>query len=220
MNAQERYQIWLDKLEEQDPMRQELLQMAGSAETIEDCFYREIEFGTAGLRGICGAGCNRMNRFTVGRATQGIAEYILESGLDPERGVVIAYDCRYHSREFSELAAEILAGNGIRAWLFPDMRPTPEMSFAIRRLGAVSGINMTASHNPKEYNGYKVYWEDGAQISGQVSDGMLKKILAHDLFDEFPRMPLQNAVEEGLCCMLDLDMDDAYLEFVESMAMR
>ncbi len=220
MNAQERYQIWLDKLEEQDPMRQELLQMAGSAETIEDCFYREIEFGTAGLRGICGAGCNRMNRFTVGRATQGIAEYILESGLDPERGVVIAYDCRYHSREFSELAAEILAGNGIRAWLFPDMRPTPEMSFAIRRLGAVSGINMTASHNPKEYNGYKVYWEDGAQISGQVSDGMLKKILAHDLFDEFPRMPLQDAVEEGLCCMLDLDMDDAYLEFVESMAMR
>ena len=153
MNAQERYQIWLDKLEEQDPMRQKLLQMAGSAETIEDCFYREIEFGTAGLRGICGAGCNRMNRFTVGRATQGIAEYILESGLDPERGVVIAYDCRYHSREFSELAAEILAGNGIRAWLFPDMRPTPEMSFAIRRLGAVSGINMTASHNPKEYNG-------------------------------------------------------------------
>ena len=220
MNAQEWYRIWMEKLGETDPLYPELRQMEKDPQAIEDSFYREIEFGTAGLRGICGAGTNRMNIYTVGRATQGIAEYILESGLDPERGVVIAYDCRYHSREFSELAAEILAGNGIRAWLFPDMRPTPEMSFAIRRLGAVSGINMTASHNPKEYNGYKVYWEDGAQISGSVSEGMLRKILAHDLFDEFPRMPLTQAVEEGLCCMLDMDMDDAYLEFVESLAMR
>ncbi len=220
MNAKERFRIWMERLAEEDPLRRELEQMAGDDRAIEDSFYRDIEFGTAGLRGICGAGTNRMNVLTVGRATRGIAEYILESGLDTGRGVVIAYDCRYHSREFSELAAEILAGSGIRVWLFPDMRPTPEMSFAIRRLGAVSGINMTASHNPKEYNGYKVYWEDGAQISGSVSDGMLAKIKAHDLFDEFPRMPLAEAVEEGLCCMLDADMDDAYLEYVSSLSMR
>ena len=120
-----------------------------------------------------------MNTRTVGRATQGIANYILQSGEDPKRGVAIAYDCRYHSREVSELAAEILAGNGIHVYLFPSLRPTPELSYVIRLLGTVSGINMTASHNPKEYNGYKVYWEDGAQISGAVSDGMMAEIRKH-----------------------------------------
>lgn len=157
MNAEERYQLWLDRLPQDDPMRKELLSIRGNQQEINDRFYQEIEFGTAGLRGICGAGTNRMNPLTVGRATQGIANYLKKSGGDLHRGVAIAYDCRYHSREYSELAAEILAGNGIAVWLFPSMRPTPELSFAMRDLHAISGINMTASHNPKEYNGYKVY---------------------------------------------------------------
>ncbi|MGI6107147.1 MAG: phospho-sugar mutase [Lachnospiraceae bacterium] len=218
------YQRWLEALPEGDPLLAELRAIdpktpEGQAD-IEDRFYQDIVFGTAGLRGICGAGTNRMNERTVGRATLGIAEYLLDSGLDVSRGVAIAYDCRYHSREFSELAAQILAQNGIPSWLFPSMRPTPELSFAIRRLHCAAGINMTASHNPKEYNGYKVYWEDGAQISGDVSDGILKKLQAHDLLEKTAVMPMKEAVTKGLIRMLGEDMDRAYLDYVESMAQR
>ena len=161
-----------------------------------------------------------MNDLTVGRATQGIANYILKSGADPKKGVAIAYDCRYHSREFSEMAAEIFAGNGIRAYLFPSLRPTPELSYAVRKLGAVSGVNMTASHNPKEYNGYKVYWSDGAQISGDVSDGILAEIKKLDMFDAFPRLPLADAVRQGMAVMLGEEMDQDYLRYVLSLAQR
>ena len=214
------YQFWLEHLDPSDPMHEELTRIAGDDAGIIDRFYQEIVFGTAGLRGICGAGTNRMNRLTVGRATQGIANYILHSGKDCSRGVVIAYDCRYHSKEFSELSARILAGNGIRVFLFPSLRPTPELSFAIRKVGAVAGINMTASHNPKEYNGYKVYWEDGAQISGVVSDGMLAEIQKLSLFDTFRAVSLEAARESGLLTMLGEAMDREYLDYVESMAQR
>ncbi len=220
MTAAEGYEYWLENLEKSDSMYQELESIRNDAEEITDRFYQDIVFGTAGLRGICGAGRNRMNVLTVGRATRGIAEYILSSGEDPKRGVVIAYDCRYHSKEFSELAAEILTGKGIRVYLFPSLRPTPELSYAIRMLGAVSGINMTASHNPKEYNGYKVYWKDGAQISGEISDGMLQKIEALDFFDSFSRLPLKEAEERGLLTMLGEEMDRSYLDYVKSLAQR
>ena len=220
MTAEERYTEWMQKLPEGSELLEELKEIQGSEAEISDRFYQEIVFGTAGLRGICGAGTNRMNVLTVGRATQGIAAYILNSGEDPKRGVAIAYDCRYHSKEFSEYAAEIFAGNGIPAYLFPSMRPTPELSFAIRKTGAVSGVNMTASHNPKEYNGYKVYWSDGAQISGAVSDGMLKEISKLDFFDEFPRIPLEEAVKQGLVVMLGEQMDREYLDYVKSMSQR
>ena len=153
MNAQERYQEWLTKLPDGSDMKKELLAIAGNEAEITDRFYQEIVFGTAGLRGICGAGTNRMNELTVGRATQGLAAYIIRSGEDRSHGVAIAYDCRHHSREFSELAAQILAGNGIKTYLFPSLRPTPELSYAVRKLGCAAGINMTASHDPKEYNG-------------------------------------------------------------------
>ena len=218
MNAKERYDLWLSKLPQGDPLKDELLAIQGDDKEINERFYQEIVFGTAGLRGICGAGTNRMNVLTVGRATQGIANYILNSGVDPMKGLAIAYDCRYHSQEFSELVASIMAGNGIKTYLFPDMRPTPELSFAIRRLGCMSGVNMTASHNPKEYNGYKVYWSDGAQISGAVSDGMLSEIQKLDFFDEFRSMPLGEAREKGLVVMLGEDMDRAYLDYVESLS--
>ena len=141
MSARDVYEYWLKKLPEGSPMREELLAVKDNENEITDRFYQEIVFGTAGLRGICGAGTNRMNEYTVGRATQGIANYIIKSGAVPAKGVVIAYDCRYHSQEFSELAAEILAGNGIRSYLFPSLRPTPELSYAVRRLHALSGIN-------------------------------------------------------------------------------
>ena len=218
--AKELYNRWMQTLPQEDPLRAELEGIAGNEAEIEDRFYQEIVFGTAGLRGICQAGTNRMNRLTVGRATRGLADYILESGQDPMRGVAIAYDCRYFSREFSQLAAQILAAKGIRCYLFPSMRPTPELSFAIRRLHTVSGINMTASHNPKEYNGYKVYWEDGAQISGAVSDGILAHIQKYDLLEEPETMPLQEAADKGLIVMLGEEMDRAYLDYVESMAQR
>ena len=220
MNAQERYQEWLTKLPDGSDMKKELLAIAGNEAEITDRFYQEIVFGTAGLRGICGAGTNRMNELTVGRATQGLAAYIIRSGEDRSHGVAIAYDCRHHSREFSELAAQILAGNGIKTYLFPSLRPTPELSYAVRKLGCAAGINMTASHNPKEYNGYKVYWKDGAQISGGVSDGILAEIEKLSLFDPFPRLSAAEAEQQGLLCMLGEDMDRSYLDYVESMAQR
>ncbi len=219
-NTRDLYQLWLDRLPAQDPLRAELLAVGGDEKEISDRFYQEIEFGTAGLRGICGAGTNRMNRLTVGRATKAIADYILASGEDPARGVAIAYDCRYFSKEFSELAASILMGQGIRAYLFPSMRPTPELSFAIRKYGAVSGINMTASHNPREYNGYKVYWQDGAQISGAVSDGILAGIRKLDLFDDFGGISLEEGEKRGLLTMLGEETDRAYLDYVYSMRQR
>ena len=212
MSYRDRYEQWIAELPAEDPMREELIAIRDNDEEIKERFYTEIEFGTAGLRGIRGAGTNRMNRLTVGRATQGIANYILASGEDKSRGMVLAYDCRYFSKEFAELAAQIFAGNGIKAYLFPSHRPTPELSFAIRSFAALGGINMTASHNPKEYNGYKVYWMDGAQISGKISDGMLREILALDFFDEFKIAPLQDAVEERMVMMLGEEMDLAYLD--------
>lgn len=218
MNAKETYELWLNKLDKNDPLYEELLAIKDDDKEINERFYQEIVFGTAGLRGICGAGTNRMNVLTVGRATQGIANYILKSGVDPSKGLAIAYDCRYHSKEFSELVAEIMAGNGIRAYLFPEMRPTPELSFAIRKLDCISGVNMTASHNPKEYNGYKVYWSDGAQISGEISDGMLAEIQKLDFFDHFKKMPLDEAREKGLIVMIGEDMDRDYYDYVESMS--
>ncbi len=220
MGANEVYESWLKALDKSNPLYKELEAIKSNEAEITDRFYREIEFGTAGLRGVCGAGTNRMNELTVGRATQGIANYILKSGEDISRGVAIAYDCRYFSKEFSELAAEILAGNGIKAYIFPSLRPTPELSFAIRKLNAVSGINMTASHNPKEYNGYKVYWADGAQISGEVSDGMLAEIQALSMFDTFKRLSLKDAIAKGTVVMLGEEMDRAYLDYVKSLALR
>ena len=220
MTTEDTYKLWLDRLDSTDPLYRELLAIREDPAEINDRFYTTIVFGTAGLRGICGAGTNRMNRLTVGRASRGIADYILASGEDASRGVVIAYDCRHFSREFSELAAGILAGRGIPVYLFPSLRPTPELSFAIRRLGALSGINMTASHNPKEYNGYKVYWADGAQISGNVSDGMQAAIEALDFFDDFGGISLEEARRAGLVTMLGEEMDRSYQDYVMSLSVR
>ncbi|MDO4459367.1 MAG: phospho-sugar mutase [Clostridia bacterium] len=220
MNIMELYENWLEKLPKEDALRAELLNIKDDIKEITDRFYTGIVFGTAGLRGKCAAGTNRMNRLTVGRATKGIADYLLSSGEDVSGGVVIAYDCRHYSKEFSELAASILAGSGIKVYLFPSLRPTPELSFAITELGCTAGINMTASHNPKEYNGYKVYHKDGAQISGEISAGMLREIQKLDFFDDFGIMPLEEAEEKGLVTWLGEDMDEKFMQYVLSNSKR
>ena len=142
-----------------------------------DAFYRELEFGTGGLRGIMGAGSNRMNIYTVGKATQGLANYLNECFKDMEQiSVVVGHDCRNNSRLFAEISANIFSANGIKVYLFEDLRPTPEISFAIRHLGCQSGVNITASHNPREYNGYKAYWDDGAQVLAPHDKGIIDEV--------------------------------------------
>ena len=173
MNYRERYQEWLNHLNETDPLMQELLTIEKDENEIEDRFYQELSFGTAGLRGKLGAGTNRMNFLTVGKATQGIADFIVSYGEEAmSRGVIIAHDPRHFSREFCEYAAGILAANGIQVYTFPDLRPTPQLAFMIRHLGTISGINITASHNPKEYNGYKLYDENGCQLIPELVDAI------------------------------------------------
>ncbi len=220
MNTKENYEYWIKNLPDGSPLKDDLLSVKDNEAEITDRFYQEIVFGTAGLRGICGAGSNRMNDLTVSRATKGIGDYILKSGLDISRGVVFAYDCRYHSKEFSYLAAGILNAMGIKVYIFPSLRPTPELSFTIRELHAVSGVNMTASHNPKEYNGYKVYWEDGAQISGKVSDGILREIQKYGFFDGIKKLEPEEAERKGLLVTLGEDMDRKYLDYVKSLSRR
>ena len=164
MNYKELYNDWLTNPCFDDETKAELASISEDEKEIKERFYKELEFGTAGLRGIIGAGVNRMNVYTVRKATQGLANYILKVG-GADKGVAIAYDSRRMSPEFADVAALCLNANGIKAYVFESLRPTPELSFAVRELGCIAGINITASHNPAEYNGYKVYWEDGAQIT-------------------------------------------------------
>lgn len=221
MTYLETYSKWLEALDKADPLREELIRIASDEEEIKDRFYKELSFGTAGLRGKTGAGTNRMNRLTVGRATQGIAELIVSEGKAAcEKGVVIAHDPRHFSREFSQLTASILAANGIRAYVFDDLRPTPELAFVIRRLGTVSGINITASHNPKEYNGYKAYWSDGCQVGSEIADRMTEHIQAVDMFTGIRTIDFDEAVTEGRIIVLPSKWDRAYLDEIESLSIH
>ena len=163
MKYMEEYKKWCESPEFDEETKKELLKIKDNEAEIEDRFYQELEFGTAGLRGVIGAGTNRMNKYTVGKATQGLANYIIKQGTQ-NKGVVISYDSRRMSKEFSMQTALILCANGIKAYLFESLRPVPELSFAVRNLKCTAGVMITASHNPPKYNGYKVYWDDGAQI--------------------------------------------------------
>lgn len=215
MDYQSRYEEWLAKIDDTDPLKQDLLSIKDDETEKEDRFYQDLSFGTAGLRGKVGAGTNRMNFYTVGKATQGIADFIVAHGKEAmEKGVVIAHDPRHYSREFSELTAGILAANGIRAYTFPSLRPTPELAFMVRRLGTIAGINITASHNPKEYNGYKAYWEDGCQVSSEVADGMLEKINAVDIWNGVKKSDYEEGVKSGAITVLGTEYDREYLDKV------
>lgn len=221
MDYMDEYNRWLEELSPTDPLYKELVSIKDVKTEIEDRFYKDMSFGTAGLRGKTGAGTNRMNRLTVGRATQGIAELILEEGQAAcEKGVVIAHDPRHFSREFSVLAACIFAANGIKAYIFDDLRPTPELAYVIRQLGTVSGINITASHNPKEYNGYKAYWSDGCQVGADIADKMTEKIQAVDMFKGIRTVDYDLAVSDGLITVLPPEWDRRYLNEIESLSIH
>ncbi len=207
---QEKYEEWLNNPFFDEKVKEELLSIKDNEEEKKDRFYKDLEFGTAGLRGVVGIGTNRMNEFTVGKATQGLAEYIVEKG-GQGRGVAIAYDSRHMSQEFSELAALILNANGIKTYRFESLRPTPELSFSVRHLGCISGIVVTASHNPPKYNGYKVYWEDGAQITAPIDEEIINKVNSITDFSVIKKISKKEAVEKGLYNVLGEEMDDLYI---------
>ena len=209
MDYKKMYEEWLNDPFFDEATKKELEAIKDDEKDIEERFYAELEFGTAGLRGVIGAGINRMNNYIVAKATQGLANYIIKSKKQSQ-GVVIAYDSRRCSSEFADVAALCLAANGIKAYVFESLRPTPELSFAVRYLGCVAGINITASHNPPEYNGYKVYWEDGAQITPPHDKGIMDEVKAISVQDA-KQMPKQEAVHEKLYELVGKEIDDAYM---------
>ncbi len=210
MNYKEAYEQWLTNPYFDEATRKELQEIADNEKEKEERFYMDLEFGTAGLRGIIGAGTNRMNIYVVRRATQGLANYILKVGKEAQ-GVAIAYDSRHMSPEFAEEAALCLAANGIKAYIFESLRPTPELSFAVRHLGCAAGINVTASHNPPEYNGYKVYWEDGAQITPPHDSGIMGEVKAISDWNTVKTLSREEAEAKGLFQVIGKDLDDAYI---------
>ena len=210
MDYREVYEQWIANPYFDEATKEELKSIADDENEIKERFYMDLEFGTAGLRGIIGAGTNRMNIYVVRRATQGLANYIAKVDKKSQ-GVAIAYDSRHMSPEFAEEAALCLAANGIKACIFETLRPTPELSFAVRQLGCVAGINVTASHNPPEYNGYKVYWEDGAQITPPHDSGIMGEVKAISDWNTVKTMDKDEAVKAGLFEVIGKEVDDAYM---------
>ena len=211
MDYKEIYNQWLENPYFDEATKEELKAIKDDENEIKERFYMDLEFGTAGLRGIIGAGTNRMNIYVVRRATQGLANYIAKVDKKSQ-GVAIAYDSRHMSPEFAQEAALCLAANGIKAYIFETLRPTPELSFAVRHLGCVAGINVTASHNPPEYNGYKVYWEDGAQITPPHDKNILAEVAKVTSFDQVKTMKKEDAVAAGLYKVIGKEIDDRYME--------
>ena len=209
------YNEWLSNPYFDDAVKAELKAIEGDENEIKERFYMDLEFGTAGLRGIIGAGINRMNIYVVRRATQGLANYIIKQG-GADKGVAIAYDSRRMSPEFADEAARTLAANGIKAYKFESLRPTPELSFAVRELGCIAGINVTASHNPPEYNGYKVYWEDGAQFTPPHDKGVTEEVLAIEDLSTVKTMSAEDAMAAGLYEVIGAEIDDKYIAHVKA----
>lgn len=220
MDYKDRYKEWLNSpyLSEED--KSELRSISNNEEEIQDRFYRDLEFGTGGMRGKIAMGTNRMNIYTLGKSTQGLANYLLAKVKDAsKKGVVIAYDPRHKSREFSERAALVLAANGIKVYLFNDVRPTPELSFAVKEMGAVAGIVITASHNPPEYNGYKVYGENAAQILPEVADQIVDQISQIKEYSEIKLIPLKEAQELDLLKIIGKDVDRIYYQKIKQLSL-
>lgn len=204
------YEEWINNPYFDEAAKEELRGISDDEQEIKERFYKDLEFGTAGLRGIIGAGTNRMNIYTVRKATQGLANYIARKNAK-EQGVAIAYDSRRMSPEFADEAALCLAANGIKAYVFESLRPTPELSYAVRRLGCIAGINITASHNPPEYNGYKVYWEDGAQITPPHDKGIMDEVKAVIDYSTVKTMEKEEAKASGMYEIIGAEVDDGYI---------
>ena len=215
MNYLEEYKKWCESPEFDEQTKKELLEIKDDTKEIEDRFYKELEFGTAGLRGVIGAGTNRMNKYTVGKATQGLANYIIEQGTQ-NKGVAISYDSRRMSKEFSLQTALILNANGIKTYLFENLRPVPELSFAVRNLGCTAGVMITASHNPPKYNGYKVYWDDGSQIVSPRDKDIIGKVRAVENYNEIKEISEEEAKRSGLFNIIGTEMDEKYLSVLKS----
>ncbi|MGI6007546.1 MAG: phospho-sugar mutase [Ruminococcus sp.] len=215
MSYKETYESWVNSSYFDEETRAELRSIADNDQEIRERFYKDLEFGTAGLRGIIGAGTNRMNIYVVRKTTQGLANYIISQG-GQKKGVAIAFDSRRMSPEFANEAALCLAANGIKAYIFESLRPTPELSFAVRELGCIAGINITASHNPPEYNGYKVYWEDGAQITPPHDSGIMDEVEKVTNYDQVKTMGKAEAEASGLYEIIGQKIDDAYIERLKS----
>ena len=219
MGYREIYESWLANPYFDEDTKAELKAIADDDNEIKERFYKDLEFGTAGLRGIIGAGTNRMNIYTVRKATQGLANYILTQGKQ-KQGVAIAYDSRHMSPEFADESARCLAANGIKAYVFETLRPTPELSYAVRKLGCAAGINITASHNPPEYNGYKVYWEDGAQITPPHDAGIMDEVRQVTDYGQVKTMDAEAAVLVGLYETIGKGIDDPYIEELKKMILH
>ncbi|MBO4477032.1 MAG: phospho-sugar mutase [Lachnospiraceae bacterium] len=211
MSYMQNYKEWCENPYFDEATRNELKAIAGDDNEIKERFYKNLEFGTGGLRGILGAGSNRMNIYTVRKATQGLANYILANG-GLGRGVAISYDCRRMSPEFADCAALCLAANGIKAYIYPSLRPTPQLSFTLRELNCIAGIMVTASHNPPEYNGYKVYWEDGAQVTSPKDVDIINEVNSITDYSTCKTMDKTQAMIDGLYNVVSFDMDDRYIE--------
>lgn len=210
MSYKEQYEFWLNDPYFDEATKQELLAIKDNEKEIEERFYKELEFGTGGLRGIIGAGTNRMNMYTVRKATQGLANYIIKQG-GQKKGVAIAFDSRNQSPEFADETARCLAANGIKAYVFESLRPTPELSFALRTLGCISGIVITASHNPPEYNGYKAYWEDGAQVTPPHDVNIIEEVQSITDYNDVKTMSKEDAMAAGLYEIIGKEIDDQYM---------
>ncbi|HOH53414.1 MAG TPA: phospho-sugar mutase [Fervidobacterium sp.] len=214
------YNKWLESPYIDEATKEELRKIADNEEEIRERFMFDLEFGTAGLRGKIGAGNNRMNVYTVSKATQGLAQYILDRGEEyAKRGVVIAYDVRRMSKEFARITAQVLAGNGVQVYLFDDIRPTPVLSYSVRHLKTASGIVITASHNPPEYNGYKVYWEYGSQIMDDIAEPIEENIRKIEDFGKIKKMEFDEAIQKGLIKIIGKEIDEAYFEKVLSLSL-
>lgn len=217
----ELYNQWLEDTYFDEETKNELRSIADNEKEIQERFYKELEFGTGGLRGIIGAGTNRMNKYTVRKATQGLANYILaHKEYDNKKGVAIAYDSRRFSKEFAQEAALVLNGNGIKTYLFKELAPTPELSFAVRHLDCIAGIVITASHNPPEYNGYKVYWSDGAQVPPPYDEEIIKEVQKVTDFSQVKVKDKSEAEKEGLFNIIDEEIHDAYVEAVKAQSIN
>ena len=219
MNYLDKYNKWLNDPTIDEATKEELKSIEGNNAEIEDRFYKELEFGTAGLRGVIGNGSNRMNKYTVTKATQGLANYINKN--NPEnKGVAISYDSRHMSKEFSEYTALCLNANGIKTYVFEELRPVPELSFAVRELNCIAGVMITASHNPPKYNGYKVYWEDGAQIVPPHDKGIITEVNSIEDFSTIKKITKEEAIEKGLYNVIGKEMDDKYIETLKNLVLN
>lgn len=218
MDVMKRYEEWLTSSVFDEKTKEELRGLEGKEAEIRDRFYKDLEFGTGGLRGVVGVGTNRMNLYTVRRATQGLADYIKSKGCEA-KGVAISFDSRNFSPEFADAAALTLNANGIKTFLFESLRPTPELSYAVRRLGCTAGIMVTASHNPPEYNGYKVYWDDGCQVTSPVDKEVIS-LVNSTAFEDIKTMDRIEAIKAGLYFVLGSEMDDAYTEELKKLVLN